>query len=100
APRDQLALPHTEIILLVLFLLVVVLPAAAWRFFRPVAAFLVSVWKHVDRHRPYRRLIKEIRKLHLRVSGIGGPEYYTQLLHLLRTYLSARFERDFSSLTA
>ncbi|MEI8095592.1 MAG: hypothetical protein WCG80_15385 [Spirochaetales bacterium] len=99
-PRDQLPLPHTEIILLTLFLILVVLPVLIWRFLQPALALLALLWKHLDRHRPYHRLLRESRKLQAKVSGTSGPEFYTQFLLLARAYLSGRFDRDFSSYTA
>ena len=99
-PRDQLPLPQTEIFLLLFFLFVVVLPMLAWRFLRPALNLAHNFWKHLERHRPYHRLVRESRKLQAKLSGLPGPEFYTQLLLLARHYLAARFDRDFSSLTS
>ena len=99
-PRDQLALPHTELTLFILFLLLIVLPVAAWRFARPALVLARAVWKLVNRRRPYHRLLKDLKKMQARLAGLGGPEFHTQLLVLVRTYLSSHFGRDFSSLTA
>jgi hypothetical protein len=99
-PRDQLPLQHTEIVLLAMFLLLIVLPVLVWRFLQPALALVAGLWKHLDRHRPYHRLLRESRKLQAKVSGTSGPEFYTQFLLLARAYLSGRFDRDFSSFTA
>ena len=99
-PRDQLPLPQTEIFLLLFFLVIIVLPLLAWKFLRPVFAVARKLWRHLERHRPYHRLVRESRKLQAKLSGLPGPEFYTQLLVLARHYLAARFHRDFSSFTA
>jgi hypothetical protein len=99
-PRDQLPLPHTELILLLAFVLVVILPLAVWRFLGPVVTLVAALLKHLERHRPYHRLVKDSRKLEAKISGLSGPEFYTQLLLLARNYLSRRFGRDVSSYTA
>jgi len=99
-PRDQLALPHTELTLFVLFLLLIVLPVLSWRFAQPALVLARGALKLLVRRRPYHRLLRDLRKMQARLAGLGGPEFYTQLLVLLRTYLSSHFGRDFSSLTA
>lgn len=99
-PRDQLLLPHTELLLFLSFLLLIVLPLAIWRFLRPFAVFVQTLWKRSDRHRAWRALNKELKKLQARALALKGPEFYTQLTRLVRLYLGARFERDFQTLTA
>jgi len=99
-PREQLLLAHTELFLFLAFLLLIVLPLAVWRFFRPVADFLRALWKRTDRHRAWRSLNKDLKKLQARALSLPGPEFYTQFSRLVRLYLGARFDRDFQTLTA
>jgi hypothetical protein len=95
-----MVLPHTELILFLSFLLLIVLPLAAWRLSRPVAALLRAMGRQSDRHRAWRQLIKEAKKLQSRALALPGPEFYTQFSSLVRTYLGGRFDRDFRTLTA
>lgn len=99
-PRDQLLLPHTELFLFLAFLLLIVLPLAVWRFFQPVVAVFRALWKRSDRHRAWRQLNKELKKLQAKALSLKGPEFYTQFSRLVRLYLGARFDRDFQTLTA
>jgi len=99
-PRDQMLLPHTELFVFLAFLVVIVLPLAAWRFLGPLVHLLRQAWKRTDRRRAWRQLSKELRKLQGRVLALKGPEFYTQFTHLARTYLGTRFDRDFGTLTA
>lgn len=99
-PRDQLLLPHTELFLFLAFLLLIVLPLAAWRFFRPVIDLAQALWKRSDRHRAWRQLNKDLKKLQAKALSLKGPEFYTQFSKLARLYLGARFARDFQTLTA
>lgn len=99
-PREQMLLPHTELLLFLSFLLLIVLPLAVWRFFRPVAVLLQTLWKRSDRHRAWRMLNKDLKKLQARALALRGPEFYTQFSRLVRLYLGARFDKDFQTLTA
>jgi len=99
-PRDQLLLPHTELFVFLVFLLVIVLPLAGWRFFRPGLRFIQVVWRRADRHRAWRQLTKDLKKLQSKALSLPGPEFYTQFSQLVRAYLSERFDRDFGTLTA
>lgn len=99
-PRDQLLLPHTELFVFLAFLLLIVLPLAVWRFFRPMGDLVRSLWRLLDRHRAWRQLGRDLRRLQSRALGVPGPEFYTEFSHLARTYLGSRFNRDFSTLTA
>lgn len=99
-PRDQLLLPHTELFVFLAFLLLIVLPLAVWRFLRPTIDVVQALWRVMDRHRAWRQLGRDLRRLQARALGVPGPEFYTEFSHLARTYLGARFDRDFSTLTA
>lgn len=99
-PREQMVLPHTELILFLSFLLLIVLPLAAWRLSRPVAALVRALGRQSDRHRAWRQLIREAKKLQGKVLALSGPEFYTQFSSLVRTYLAGRFDKDFRTLTA
>jgi hypothetical protein len=99
-PRDQLLLPHTEIFVFLAFLVIIVLPLAVWRSSKPVAALVHLLWKRSDRHRAWRQLTKDLRRLQTRALALKGPEFYTQFSILVRTYLGSRFDRDFRTLTA
>ncbi len=99
-PREQLLLPHTELLLFLAFLLLIVLPLGVWRFFRPAAVLVQNFWKRSDRHRAWRLLNKDLKKLQSRALALRGPEFYTQFSQLVRLYLGARFDRDFQTLTA
>jgi hypothetical protein len=99
-PRDQLLLPHTELFVFLSFLLVIVLPLAVWRFLRPVVSAVRRLWKRSDRHRAWRALLKDLKRLQSTAMASGGPEFYTELSRLARLYLGGRFDRDFGTLTA
>jgi len=99
-PRDQLLLPHTELLLFLSFLFLIVLPLAVWRFLRPVGLLVQKLWKRSDRHRAWRALNKDLKKLQAKALSLKGPEFYTQFTRLVRLYLGARFDRDFQTLTA
>jgi hypothetical protein len=53
-----------------------------------------------DRHRAWRQLNKDWKKLHSKALSLKGPEFYTQFSRLVRLYLGARFDHDFQTLTA
>lgn len=99
-PREQLLLPHTELVIFLAFLFLIVLPLAIWRFSRPLIMLFRALWKRSDRHRAWRQLNKDLRKLQSKALSIKGPEFYTQFSLLARTYLGGRFDRDFTTLTA
>jgi len=99
-PRDQLLLLHTELFVFFAFLLVIVLPLVAWRFFRPVVHLVRAFWKRSDRHKAWRLLNKDLKRLHSKALSLSGPEFYTQFSQLVRSYLGDRFDRDFRTLTA
>jgi len=99
-PRDQLLLPHTELFLFLAFLLLIVLPLAVWRLFRPVFFLIRNLWKRSGRHRAWRQLTKDMKRLQSKALALKGPEFYTQFSRLVRLYLGGRFDRDFQSLTA
>ncbi len=100
APREQMLLPHTELIVFLTFLLVIVLPLAVWRFSRHVVDLVRALWKRSDRHRAWRQLVKDLRRLQAKALSLPGPEFYTLFSRLVRTYLGGRFDRDFGTLTA
>jgi hypothetical protein len=99
-PRDQLLLPHTELVVFLSFLVVIVLPLVLWRFFRPLAGLWKSLWRRSDRHRAWHLLAKEVKKLQSRAMAASGPEFYTEFSRLVRTYLAGRFDFDFGTMTA
>lgn len=99
-PRDQMLLPHTELLVFLAFLLLVVLPLLTWRFYRPGTQLVRMLWKRADRRRAWRQLTRDLKKLHSRALALPGPEFYTEFSRLARTYLGARFDRDFGTLTA
>ena len=99
-PREQMLIPHTELFVFLAFLLLIVLPLLAWKFIRPAISLARSLRKRTDRHRAWRQLHKDLKKLQSRALALSGPEFYTQFSHLVRLYLGGRFERDFRTLTA
>jgi len=99
-PREQMVLPHTELLVFLLFLLVIVLPVAIWRLTRPVRSFVQGWVRRSDRHRAWRQLNRDTKKLESRALALSGPEFYSEFSRLTRTYLGARFSRDFATLTA
>jgi hypothetical protein len=99
-PREQMVLPHTELFLFLSFLLLIVLPLAAWRLTRPVVALVRALGRRSDRHRAWRQLTRDLKKLQAKVLALPGPEFYTQFSTLVRAYLGGRFDRDFRTLTA
>lgn len=99
-PRDQMLLPHTELVIFLAVLFLLVLPLGAWRFSRPVAHLFRAFWKRTDRHRSWRQLNKDLKRLQSKALGLKGPEFYTEFSRLTRTYLGGRFDRDFTTLTA
>ena len=99
-PRDQLLLPHTELFLLFCLVVLLIVPWAVWRLIKPAARWTAAVRKRSSRRREWRRWIKEIRSLRASALALGGPEFYTQLSQLARSYLGSRFDQDFGTLTA
>jgi hypothetical protein len=99
-PREQLLLPHTELFVFLAFLLLIVLPLAVWRFFRPAVELFEAFVRRKDRHRAWRQLTRDLKKLQSRALAISGPEFYTEFSRLVRAYLGGRFARDFHTLTA
>jgi len=99
-PREQLLLPHTELVVFLSFLVVIVLPLVSWRFFRPLAGLVRAFWRRSDRRRAWRQLGKEIKKLQSQAMAASGPEFYTEFSQLVRAYLKGRFDRDFDTMTA
>jgi hypothetical protein len=99
-PRDQLLVPHTELFVFLAFLLLIVLPLAAWRFLPPLVSLVIRFRRYGDRHRAGRQLHRDLRKLQAKVLALSGPEFYTQFSHLVRVYLGGRFHHDFQTLTA
>lgn len=99
-PRDQMLLPHTELFLLFCLVLLLVLPWAVWRLVKPAARWTAAVRKRSARRRAWRRWTKDIRKLRAAALALDGPEFYTQLSYLARSYLGSRFDHDFGTLTA
>lgn len=99
-PREQLLLPHTELVVFLIFLVVIVLPLLVWRFLPPAAGLWKALGRRSDRHRAWRQLVKDLRRLQARAMAAPGPEFYTEFSALVRTYLGGRFERDFGTSTA
>ena len=99
-PREQLLLPHTELVVFLSFLLVIVLPLLLWRFFRPLAGIVKTFSRRSERHRAWHKLGREVKRLQSRAMAASGPEFYTELSQLLRAYLKGRFDRDFDTMTA
>lgn len=99
-PRDQLVLPHTELVVLGLIFLVIIVPLASWRLYRPTANLVQRFWKHTERRRTWRQVMKDLRKLQGEAMALSGPDFYTQLSQLIRRYLGQRFGTDFGTLTA
>jgi len=99
-PRDQLLLPHTELMVFLSFLFLIVFPLVLLRFLKPLIVVLRAFLKRSDRHKAWHQLNKELKRLQSRALALSGPEFYTAFSHLLRSYLGGRFERDFGTLTA
>ncbi len=99
-PRDQLLVSHTELFVFLTFLVLIVLPLAAWRLAGPLGHFFQGLRRSGDRHQASRQLHRELKKLQAKVMALSGPEFYQQFSHLVRTYLGNRFQRDFQTLTA
>ena len=99
-PRDQMLIAHTELFVFLAFLLVIVLPLVTWRFLSPALLFFRRLQRRTDRHRAWRQLQKDLKKLQSKVLALSGPEFYTAFNQLVRTYLGGRFDRDFLTLTA
>jgi len=99
-PRDQMLVPHTELFVFLAFLLLIVLPVTAWRFVPPVVSLVQAIRRRSDRHRAWRQLHKDLKKLQSKAMALAGRDFYTQFSHLVRTYLGGRFNRDFQTLTA
>lgn len=98
--RDQLPLPQTELFIVLLLLLVFVCPVLVWKLWKPVHGRWQKIQRRYERRRPWNRLQKEIRRLGQRASGCSGPDFYTQMAQILKSYLSGRFRVPLEALTA
>lgn len=99
-PREQLLLPHTEILVFLLLGALVLVPLLVWRLVAPLRRLSAAWQQRLSRRRSWRHLLKEVRRLQGRALAVSGPEFYTELTHLVRLYLGARFGRDVQALTS
>lgn len=98
-PMEQLLLPMTELVITIALGLFILIPLVVWKTHKRVQLLYARLARAYNRHRPYKRLSKELNKLKLQVFSLDPPEFYRRLQTSVREYLSVKWGKDLLSYT-
>lgn len=95
----QMTPAGTSLLVVLVLLAIVVGPYLLFIVIRTIIHSIKLAIKKYKREKPFRDYIKVLKQLKSEIDGIGVRGFYVSITEQLRTYLSVRFSREFSSAT-